>query len=286
MDTDKVKIHGSRVRTDSTARVAEIEAAERLRMEQKCQKIIDHGISVFINRQLIYDVPMQFFASNGVVAIEHADFDGVERLALVTGGEIASTFDHPELVKLGTAGKVEEIMIGEDRLIRFSGLPASQASTIVLRGAAQHILDEADRSLHDALSVLSQTVVETRTVLGGGCSESLMAKAVDEAAKRTPGKRSLAMEAFSRALREIPAILANNAGYDSSELCAQLRAAHYEGRTTAGLDMVQGCIGDVQALGITESYKCKRQVLLSAAEAAEMILRIDNIITAAPRQRQ
>ncbi|KAJ7411426.1 Fibroblast growth factor receptor substrate 2 [Pitangus sulphuratus] len=283
MDTDKIKIFGSRVRVDSTAKVAEIEQAEKEKMKEKVERILKHGINCFINRQLIYNYPEQLFGAAGVMAIEHADFAGVERLALVTGGEIASTFDHPELVKLGSCKLIEEVMIGEDKLIHFSGVAMGEACTIVLRGATQQILDEAERSLHDALCVLAQTVKDTRTVYGGGCSEMLMANAVAELAVRTPGKESVAMESFAKALRMIPTIIADNAGYDSADLVAQLRAAHSEGKTTYGLDMKEGVIGDMAALGVTESFQVKRQVLLSAAEAAEMILRVDDIIKAAPR---
>lgn len=283
MDTDKIKIFGARVRVDATGKLAELERAERNKMKEKVDKIKAHGINCFVNRQLIYNWPEQLLADSGVATIEHADFEGVERLALVTGGEIASTFDHPELVKLGHCDLIEEIIIGEDKLIKFSGVAAGEACTIVLRGATQQLLDEAERSLHDALSVLSQTVREPRTVLGGGCSEVLMSKAVDEVAAKTAGKRAIAAESFSKALRQMPTILADNAGFDSSELVSQLRAAHYEGQNTAGLDMVNGAVADVRELGITESYKLKKQVLLSASEAAEMILRVDNIIRCAPR---
>jgi len=99
------------------------------------------------------------------------------------------------------------------------------------------MVDEAERSLHDALSVLSQTVKETRVVLGGGCSEMLMSCAVDEEARKVKGKKAIAVEAFGRALRQIPTILADNAGYDSSDLVSRLRAAHYEGNTDAGLGL-------------------------------------------------
>ncbi|EDL21825.1 chaperonin subunit 2 (beta), isoform CRA_b, partial [Mus musculus] len=142
MDTDKIKIFGSRVRVDSTAKVAEIEHAEKEKMKEKVERILKHGINCFINRQLIYNYPEQLFGAAGVMAIEHADFAGVERLALVTGGEIASTFDHPELVKLGSCKLIEEVMIGEDKLIHFSGVALGEACTIVLRGATQQILDE------------------------------------------------------------------------------------------------------------------------------------------------
>ncbi|KAI9483623.1 MAG: T-complex protein 1 subunit beta [Benjaminiella poitrasii] len=286
MDTDKIKIFGARVRVDATGKLAELERAERNKMKEKVEKIKAHGINCFVNRQLIYNWPEQLLADSDIATIEHADFEGVERLALVTGGEITSTFDHPELVKLGHCDLIEEVIIGEDKLIKFSGVAAGEACTIVLRGATQQLLDEAERSLHDALSVLSQTVCEPRTVLGGGCSEMLMSKAVDEVAAKTAGKRAIAAESFSKALRQMPTILADNAGFDSSELVSQLRAAHYEDRKTAGLDMVNGEVADVRELGITESFKLKKQVLLSASEAAEMILRVDNIIRCAPRQRQ
>mmetsp|Transcript_9023 Transcript_9023/g.27132 ORF Transcript_9023/g.27132 Transcript_9023/m.27132 type:complete len:538 (+) Transcript_9023:118-1731(+) len=286
MDTDKVKIYGARVRVDSLARVAEIEEAERKKMMDKCEKILKHGCNVFVNRQLIYNRPEQFFADHGVMAIEHADFDGIERIALVTGGEVVSTFDSPETVVLGTCDKIREVIIGEDRLIQFSGCAKNEACTIVLRGANEQLLDEAERSLHDALCVLSQTAIETRTVLGGGCSETLMANAVDDLTSTVAGKEALAVESFARALRALPGIIADNAGYDSTELVSQLRAAHAGGQKTAGLNMNNGSIGDMQELGITESYKLKRQMLNSATEAAEMILRVDDIIRAAPRPRE
>lgn len=285
MDTDKVKIYGSRVRVDSLKRVAEIEEAEKAKMIAKCDRIIAHDCNIFVNRQLIYNRPEQYFTSKGIVAIEHADFDGVERLALVTGGEIVSTFDDPTGVQLGSAELVEQAMIGEDTVIRFVGCAANEACTVVLRGANNQLLDEAERSLHDALSVLSQTVGETRTVLGGGCAETLMAHAVDEVGKSTSGKKALAVEAFARALRSLPGIIAGNGGYDSNELVSQLRAAHAAGDSKAGLDMEKGCIGDVAKLGITESFKLKRQMLASAMEGAEMIVRVDDILKAAPRER-
>lgn len=285
MDTDKIKIYGAKVKTGSMTKMAEIEKAEKNKMKEKCEKIKNHGINVFINRQLIYDYPQEFFADNNISAIEHADFEGVERLALVLGSDIVSTFDHPESTKLGSAKLVEEIMIGEDKLIKFSGCERNEACTIVLRGANSHLLAEAERSLHDALCVLSQTVNETRTVLGGGCSEMLMAKAVSEAAKKTAGKQSLAMEGFARALKQMPSIIADNAGLDSAELVSVLESEHYNGNNETGLDVLIGAVGNMRKLGITESFKVKQQVLLSASEAAEMILRVDDVITCAPRQR-
>jgi T-complex protein 1 subunit beta len=121
---------------------------------------------------------------------------------------------------------------------------------------------------------------------GGGCPEMVMAKAVDELAGRTPGKRSLAMEAFAKALRTIPTIISDNAGLDSAELVSQLRASHATPGSKMGIDVLKGTVGDMEQGGIFESFRVKQQILLSATEAAEMIMRVDDIVKCAPRQRQ
>jgi len=286
MDTDKIKIFGARVKVDGTGKLADLERAEKEKMKAKVDAIASHGITCFLNRQLIYNYPESLLTEKGIMCIEHADFEGVERLSLVTGGEIASTFGRPDLVTLGHCDVIEEIMIGEDKLIKFSGVAAGQACTVVLRGSTNQIVDEAERSLHDALSVLSQTVKETRVVLGGGCTEMLMSNAAEDAAKRVSGKKAIAVESFARALRRIPVILADNAGFDSSDLVSKLRAAHFSGQHDAGLDLNNGIVASMRDLGVTESFKLKRQVVLSASEAAEMIIRVDTILRATPRKRE
>merc|ERR1712130_553907 len=281
MDTDKIKVFGSRVKVDNVSKVAEIELAEKEKMKDKVDLICAHDMNVFINRQLIYNYPEQLFADKGVMAIEHADFDGIERLALVTGGEIVSTFGKPELVKIGKCDLIEQVSIGDETLLKFSCVPLGEACSVVLRGATEQIIGEADRSLHDALCVLTSTVKEPRTLYGGGCSELLMARAVDELASVTPGKESRAMTSFANALRQLPSIIAENGGYDSAQLVSELKAKHILGESTMGLNMTEGKVGCMQELGITESFSVKRQVLVQASEAAEMILRVDDILKAA-----
>ncbi|KAK5076224.1 T-complex protein 1 subunit beta [Lithohypha guttulata] len=290
MDTDKVKIFGARMKVDSTGKLAELEKSEKEKMRQKVERIKAHGINCFINRQLIYNWPEQLFSEAGIMSIEHADFDGIERLALVTGGEIASTFDHPDTVKLGHCDVIEEVIIGEDTLIKFSGMGegGGKACTIVLRGATEQLLDEAERSLHDALAVLSQVVKEPRITLGGGCAEMVMARAVEQLAMKVPGKKQIAVYSFATALRQLPTILADNAGLDSSALVTNLRTEIHRGMSTTGLDLLTpgGGLADMRELGVIESYKLKKAVVSSASEAAELLLRVDNIIRAAPRRRE
>lgn len=122
MDTDKIKVFGARVRVDGTGKLAELERAEKEKMKAKVAQIAAHGVNVFVNRQLVYNYSEQLLAEAGIMVIEHADFEGVERLSLVTGGEIVSTFDAPDKVKLGHCDLIEEVMIGEDKVRRSFGL--------------------------------------------------------------------------------------------------------------------------------------------------------------------
>ena len=173
MDYDKTKIYGTKVKVDSMDKVAEIEAAEKEKMRNKIDKIMAYEPIVFINRQLIYNYPEQLLADKGVMVIEHADFEGIERIAAATGAEIMSTFDAPERREQvqGFCARIEEIMIGEDKVIKFSGCKKNEACSIILRGAGSHILDEVERSLHDVLCVLVNTVKSSRFVYGGGHAE-------------------------------------------------------------------------------------------------------------------
>jgi T-complex protein 1 subunit beta len=286
MDTDKIKILGSRVKVDSIMKVAEIEEAEKQKMKNKIDKILAYKPDVFINRQLIYNYPEQLLADAGVMVIEHADFDGMERLSAVLGAEILSTFDAPNPDVLGSCAQISEIMIGEDKMIKFSGCQRNEACSIILRGSGNHILDEAERSLHDAICVLVSAVKNHRTIYGGGNAEIRMSLAVHELANQTEGKQALAIEAFSKALRQLPTIIADNAGYDSAEIVQNLRSAIANGDVEAGLNMFEGKVDNMKTLGITECLRVKEQALISATEAAEMILRVDDIVKCAPRKRQ
>ena len=287
MDHDKIKIMGSKVKVDSIKSIGEIEEAERRKMKAKVDKILAYKPDVFINRQLIYNYPEQLLAQAGVMVIEHADFDGVERLSAVLGSEILSTFDNPENTNaLGTCSSIEEIMIGEDKVIQFSGCSRNEACTIVLRGSGNHILDEAERSLHDAICVLVAACKNHKTIYGGGNAEIRMSLAVDELAKSMSGKASIAVEAFARALRALPNIICENGGYDAAEIVTELRSQIYNGNVTYGINMFGGSVADMKERGVTECYRVKEQALVSATEAAEMILRVDDIVKCAPRQRQ
>ena len=288
MDNDKVKIMGSKVKVDSIMKVADIEEAEKVKMKRKVDKILAYKPDVFVNRQLIYNYPEQLLADAGVMVIEHADFDGMERLSAVLGAQILSTFDDPDSSTevLGSCAKIEEIMIGEDKVISFSGCQRNEACSIVVRASGNHILDEAERSLHDAICVLVAAIKNHKTIYGGGNPEIRMSLAVSELAKSVEGKQALAVEAFAKALHQLPTIIADNAGYDSAEVVQNLRSAINNGDEEAGLNMFNGTVGNMKELGVTECLRVKEQALVSATEAAEMILRVDDIVKCAPRKRE
>lgn len=170
------------------------------------------------------------------MVIEHADFDGTERLAAVLGADILSTFAESSFgenqqPRLGYCDLIEEMMIGEDKVIKFSGTAAGEACSIVLRGSGSHILDEAERSLHDAICVLVSAVKSHRILYGGGNCEIRMSLAVEELAKSVKGKQALAIQSFAQALKQLPTIIADNAGYDSAELVQNLRSEIHNGNT-------------------------------------------------------
>jgi T-complex protein 1 subunit beta len=290
MDYDKVKIYGTKVKVDSVEKVAEVEQAEREKMKKKCERIMAYKPDIFINRQLIYNYPEQILADAGIMVIEHADFEGVERLANATGAEIVSTFFNPERSEevLGFSADVSEIMIGEDKLIHFNGCKRNESCSLVLRGSSSHILDEAERSMHDAICVLVKTVQNKQVLLGGGNSEMQMAQAVEELLLTGPvrGKQAIAVKAFATALKKIPAIIADNGGFDSSEIVQNLEFEIKSDNVNSGININDGSIGDMKVLGIRECLRVKEQALISACEAAEMILRCDKIVSCAPRERQ
>eukprot|EP00915_Cephaloidophora_sp_WS-2016_P003437 GHVH01004603.1.p1 GENE.GHVH01004603.1~~GHVH01004603.1.p1 ORF type:complete len:539 (+),score=72.28 GHVH01004603.1:50-1666(+) len=295
MDADKVKIFSARVRVESFSQVKEIEDAEKLKMSNKVASMCATGCNVTINRQLIYDFPNQCFRKHKVLPIEHADFDGIERLSLVLDGDIASTFDAPEKIKLGSCDKIEQILIGEKRFIQFTGCAKKKACTIVLRGSTDHVLDEAERSIHDALANLSQTVRDGRFVYGGGSVELHCAEAIEKEARKTEGKLQLPLQAFSKALVAVPTILLDNGGFDSAETVARLRALHHQHREeqadtdpscTLGVDLETGGLSDMRKVGVLESLWSKTHQLRSASEAAQMIIRCDEVVRCAPRRRE
>lgn len=284
LDTDKIKIFGAKINVNSISKLSDIEEAERNRMREKIDRICSVPIKVFINRQLIYDYPLELFREKGVIAIEHADFDGVERLTKFLGGRIMSTFDKLDDEHFGSCTKVANVLIGNERMIKFEK-KGRNASTIILRGSSQEVLDEAERSIHDALCVLNKIRHEKKVVCGGGATEMELALCLGRYALEFPGKESESIIAFSNALQRIPMIICENGGFDGEEIKARMRSEHFNGNKTAGVNMANGSVECMRRSGIVESLRIKRRIIAAAVEVAQMVIKCDGFIKHKPRER-
>jgi len=294
LDADKVKIFSATVKTDTVGKVEEIENAEKQKMIEKIEAIASHNPDVFINRQLIYDFPEQLLSKKGIISIEHADFEGVERLAHVLGAELASTFSKDigtSKIKLGTCERLEErsdLISGKnDAMLLFSGVPCKGACTIILRGATKNILDEIERSIHDALCVVLKAFNDRRYMLGAGCIDALLSKKLADEAKtdRITGIDKLIFEELSGALLEIPTVLCENCGMDSAAIIAGLKTAVDSGSKTTGINIHTNACDDVEKLGIFESRNVRESALRGAFESVTVLLRIDGIVYNKPFER-
>lgn len=284
LDTDKIKVFGAKVSVNSISKLSEIEEAEKLKMRKKIDKICSVPFQVFINRQLIYDYPFEIFREKRVVAIEHAEFEGVERLVKFLGGKIMSDFDNLDEECLGICSDVRNITIGNEKMIKFDRIHKS-ASTIVLRGSSEEVLEESERSIHDALCVLSRVKKDNRLIYGGGATEMELAMCLNEYALKFPGKESESILAFSRALQRIPVILCENGGFDGEEVKARIRSEHFNGKPSIGVDLHAGEVGCMKKLGVVESLRIKKRVITAAIEVAQMIIKCDGFVKCRPRER-
>ncbi|KAM0678255.1 T-complex protein 1 subunit beta [Binucleata daphniae] len=309
MDFDKIKVFGAKVEVQSVSELVEIEQAEKRKMYEKVQKIcyetneiqsnkiestesnnlksdniVDSNkllIDVFINRQLIYDYPKKLFKQNNVIPIEHADFDGVTRLSNILNAKIISSFYKTvDKNSIGTCQKIENIYIGEKKMIKFSGIQKG-AGTIVLKGSSADILEEAERSVHDALCVLR----DDKVVCGGGSVEIELASQLIKYSSTISGVESEAVLAFAKALSEIPKIISDNCGFDGEKIKSMLRAEHEMGNKHAGVDVDNGCVCDMREKKIFDSYNVKLRVIKAAVETAQILIKCDGIVKCKPRER-
>lgn len=284
LDFDKVKIHSSKACVNSVSELMKIEEAEKKKMNEKIESITKQKFDLFINRQIIYDYPMQLLKNKGLAVIEHADFDGVERLNKVLGGDLLSAFEEIKEENFGTCESVKTINIKGHNMIKFDGIKKG-ACSIVLFGSSKEMLDEAERSIHDALCVLKRIKESPYCVFGGGCIEAAMAIELSKLALDVKTKESEAIEAFSRALLTIPKILATNSGFDGDEVKALIKNDHVYRRYTNGVDVETGKTCCMRNKGILEGYEMKKKVIESACETAQTILKCDGLVKCKPRER-
>ncbi|AAK39757.1 t-complex protein 1 beta SU (nucleomorph) [Guillardia theta] len=277
LDSDKIKIYGAKVKVKKLSQMAQIELSENKRLLDKCKKILNHGINVVVNRQLIYDKQERFFTDHGIISIENADFEGIEKLSLAVNSEIASSFDDIKKIKIGKADLVEEISIGSKNFVRFSGFENNGIGTIVIRGSTDEILDEAERALNDTLCVLINSLKNSRFVWGAGCCELKASRILQDISKNFDFEYSKCLNSFARALMSIPTIIAYNSDIDIKNLVKNIPLECYDLSSDSCLDLKNSKLGNARNLGIIEPLKLKIFTILSATEAVEIFIRINKI---------
>ncbi|RLE66391.1 MAG: thermosome subunit [Thermoprotei archaeon] len=255
---------------------------EALMLKKMVDKIAATGANVVITQKGIDDMAQHFLAKKGILAVRRVKKSDMEKLARATGARIVTSIDDLTEKDLGYAKIVEERKVAEDKMIFIEGCPNPKAVTILIRGGAEHVVDEAERAIHDALSVVRNIIKEPKIVAGGGAIEMEIAKKLREYAKTLPSKEQLAVMRYADALEFLPAVLARNAGLEPVDVIAELRKKHADGEKWSGVNVFTGKIEDMIKAGVIEPAIVKKQVLKSATEAAVMVLRIDDIIAASP----
>jgi chaperonin GroEL (HSP60 family) len=244
-------------------------------------KIVDSGANVVICQKGIDDLVQYFLAKKNILAVRRVKKSSMEKLGKATGGRLITNLDDFSESDLGNAGLVEERRLEEDKWVFIEGCKNPKAVTMLVRGGTEKIVDEAERSIHDALSVIRDVVQKPKVVAGGGAPEMEVASRLKEWAGSLSGREQLVAFSFAEALEVIPTTLAENAGLDPIDILVELRSRHEKGEKWTGVDVPGGKVEDMAKLGIYEPLAVKEQIIKSASESASMILRIDDVIAAA-----
>jgi thermosome len=243
------------------------------------EKIVGAGANVVVCQKGIDDMVKHFLARKGVLAIQRVKESDMKKLGKATGARAVTNLDELRETDLGYAGLVEERKIGDDKMTFIEGCKNPHSVAVLIRGSDKRFLDEAERSLHDALCVVRDVVQSPKIVAGGGAPEMEIARALRGYAETMPGREQLAVRGFGEAMEIVPLTLGENAGLDPIDLLLELRARHEKGEKWAGVDVFEGKIRDMRELGVFEPLAVKKQAIKSATEAATMILRVDDVIS-------
>jgi chaperonin GroEL (HSP60 family) len=243
-------------------------------------KIKATGANVVICQKGIDDVAQHFLAKAGILAVRRVKESDMTKLAKATGGRVVTNIDDLSPNDLGYAELVEERKVEEDKWVFVEGCKNPKAVSILIRGGSQRVVDEAERSIHDAIMVTKDVIEKPALVAGGGAPEAHLAYEVKQWANTLSGREQLAAQKFAEALESIPLTLAENAGMDTIDTQVELRAKHGEGKIWYGISVMDGGVADMYEKGVFEPVKVKEQIIKSATEAACMILRIDDVIAA------
>ena len=254
---------------------------ENRMLKNMVDKVIGSGANVLLCQKGIDDMAQHYLARAGILAVRRVKESDMTKLAKATGARIVTNLDDLFEKDLGSANLVEERKIEEDRWVFVEGCKNPKSVTLLLRGGSQRVVDEVDRSVHDALMVVKDVMENPSIVAGGGAPETFAATRLRNWAKSLEGREQLAVEKFADALESIPLTLSENAGMDPIDTLTNLRAKQLKGEKWTGVDVMKGKVGNMKSSEIIEPLAVKNQIVSAATEAACMILRIDDVIAIA-----
>ncbi len=263
--------------TDPTQMQMFLEEENRM-LKTMVDKIREIGANVLICQKGIDDIAQHYLAKQGILAVRRVKESDMTKLVKATGGRIITNLDDITLKDLGSAEHVEQRKVETDKWVFIEGCKNPRAITLLLRGGSQRVVDEVDRSMHDALMVVKDVIEKPAIVAGGGAPEEFLASSLKDWADRFEGREQLAIKKYAEALEIIPLTIAENAGMDPIDTMITLRAKQSQGRKWTGIDARNTRIADMLLLDIIEPVAVKEQIIKSATEAACMILRIDDVI--------
>jgi thermosome len=271
----------AKISITSPDQVSAFLAQEETMYKKMVDKIAEAGANVVFTQKGIDDTVQYFFAEAGIMAVRRNKKSDMEKLAKATGARIVTNLEGITSKELGAAGLVEEGKVGDESMVYVRECKDPKSVTIILRGGTEHIVNESERAVHDALCVIRNAVEDGRYVPGGGAIEMELAQRIKKYADTLKGREQIAVRDYARALEVVPTALAVNAGHDPIDTLSALRAKHEtDGNLWFGVDIFSGKPVDLRKAGVFETERVKIQILKSATEAANMILRIDDIIAA------
>jgi len=271
----------AKIQVDDPRQLQAFLDAEQKMLKDMAEKISASGANVIFTQKGIDDLVQHYLAKKGIYAARRVKKSDIEALAKATGAKIIANLDDIKQTDLGFAGLVEERKLHKESMTFVQHCKNPKAVSILLRGGTEHVVAEAERAMTDAVGDVSAAISVGKCVAGGGACEVELAKLLRAYAETLSGREQLAVQAFAEALDIIPRTLAENAGIDPIDAMTELKAKHDQGEIYAGLDVFTGKAVDMAVKGIIEPLKIKTQAIQSASETAIMLLRIDDVISAA-----
>ena len=251
---------------------------ENRMLKTMVDKLHTAGANVVICQKGIDDMAQHFLAKHGILSVRRVKESDMTKLAKATGGRITTNLDDISEKDLGTSELVHQKKVESDKWVFVEGCRNPQSVTLLIRGGTQRVVDEVDRSIHDALMVVKDVIERPAIVAGGGAPEALLAAFLKDWSESFDGRQQLAIKKFAEALEIIPLTIAENAGMDPIDTMVTLRAKQSEGKKWSGINAKDGKVSDMLSLNIVEPVVVKEQIIKAATEAASMILRIDDVI--------